>query len=445
FSLTQDYGVTEDQISEAAGIFLTKVPEFGTLIKKLKQIDLAIGTYGGTSRELMQELITGIRASGSFEAYLRKLQAMESISYLDWHRLGSDLDLILLPTSEDGLDGKKRSEASQIIREVFPESLFYKNVDIIWPDQHFKEYPVMFEHFEATSNIIVSESGFVLLPELEGVVDGRKVNFCKWGVTQFLKGEFDFRISPDALVKVTPDKTLIQVLRWVRYLSEFAWMKAPQATVAEIRRLVYSLTKNHREEILNLFKMGNSLKESSTNHAEKIVLALEKLQLYSLDTLKTHEYLKYFGITQLVEDSGIAHQRLLKPLRDRTSEQDSQAKAKKPIDKSITLYHRTHIQAAQSIGMGALWLSDNQTIIKGRTTTSALSEYGFYASTEFGSLSYGDYYVKLILSPQAVEGVDFVVNGEFYSILTRQALENPESKEQLLVEKVTSSSLILNN
>ncbi|MBK7842778.1 MAG: hypothetical protein IPJ71_03650 [Bdellovibrionales bacterium] len=215
-------------------------------------------------------------------------------------------------------------------------------------------------------------------------------------------------------------------------------------SISAIRELLTFLVGNHRAEVLKILKSGNSLVTEASKFGEKEVLAHEKLQLYSSNSERTHKLLSEFGITDLLVEAGIADMRLLKTLPNRTQEQKQKAKQRDPIGRSLTLYHRTHIQAAQSIGLGALWVSDNASVIKGRATKSVHAPQGFYPATQFGSLGYGDYDVKIILSPGAVQGVDFSVVGDWYVILTRQALEDPHNPGRLQIERVTRTSLLEN-
>lgn len=436
----QDFGLTADQLSELSALFTSNVREVQLLNHELQRFGVKIAFYGGTSREVIDEVIEGIYKKGSVSAYRAFLEQGGARSYLDWHRLGSDLDFYVL--GED--DKQSREAVRELVLRAFPPSLFYKSVDVLWPEDFFKKFPPGDEHFEATSNIVISTGGILYPEALDVQVNGKPLNLGRWGVDQFLSGQFDFERNLDRTQRPEAYRDLRQVLRWIRYASEFSWMQLSQQSKLEIQTLLNSLLSRSKDEVVSLLRQGNSLRVKPSNDGEKLLEALEKLQLYSGNPFLTSQLLKEVGLIALFQEAGIAEQRVFAPLRSRTPEESRKAENMPPVGGVVKLRHRTHLTAAQSISRGALWMSDGKTIIKGRTTMSAMTDAAIYAAPDFESLSYGDYSATVYLSPLAIEGIDFVTRGSFYAIRTREALIHPGETEPR-IERVTSETLIENS
>lgn len=440
---TQNH-LTAQELSELSALYLSLNPEF----KKLEDIAAShgfhIATYGGTSREIIEKVILLVREHGSAEKVREYLKKVGFVSYLDWHRIGSDLDIMLI-----AIDAKAKSKNESArhliekkITEQFPSNSFYKTIDTTFADEFFIKFSPAAEHFEATSNIPISLRGFEYLPQLKVQVNNQTRDLVSWGVQQYLTGRFQFAINEDRMNHLDAYANARQLLRWIRYLCAEPAMGITKEALTAISTLMDHILTNQKPQLIRLLR-NDSLNAKQYDLSNKLLEALEKLQLNTKDSVRTMQILEFFKLADVIREAGVAPARLLKALPFRSNTDHERAKHLKPRGGDpLILRHRTSLVAAQNISNGALWMSDNQTVI-GKKTTTAIQGAAIYAAANADSLSYGDVYVSLVLSPTAVPGVDYTEDHGYFAIKTREAIAT-DYRGHLMIEKLNRKTLLLN-
>ncbi len=327
----------------------------------------------------------------------------------------------LVPEGGGSFDVSSMKAAASEIQGSLRGNVFYQKMDVQVAPVFFDRYPVSDEPYEGVSNVAISDRGIERIRELDIKRNGKTLNMTDWGVRQYLSGEFDFDLSPNSKNLDTYAK-LRQVLRWIRYSSEDPDMVLSETSKKAIRALLNEVLEN-RGEVIQLLGSTGDL-------PAKIQSSLEKLQLYSGDSVRTRALLHEFGIDQLAQAAGVLESRILEPLPHLTEAQRRSAIQKlgrnsAPLGTPLKLNHRTSLAAAQNISKGAIWQSNNESIITGKRTRAAYGA-GLYAATGTEALSYGDMYVAITLSPEAVEGIDFTRNGSIYVIKNRGMIQQIE-------------------
>ncbi|MBY0369449.1 hypothetical protein K2X33_02110, partial [bacterium] len=399
------------ELSELAGLTSDKVPEIARARAIARAQGAQLVTYGGTSREILDFTYNKVQELGSVDAYRTWLAARPAVHLLDWHRIASDLDFLILLEGNDEQSSKDVTELKKSIEAEFPRDVFHSGFDIKTSGRAFSDFNPQQEHFEAISNIPIGAEGVLELPQL-GIGTGPHArNLARWGLEQYVDQTLDFDLNADYKKQGFHSEAfndLKQVLRWVRYLSENPHMKPTPKTLAAIRGLLDRAVTRDRAGVIELLRQSDAdqLAKRDTP-AMRIGLALEKLQIYSHGSVKTRKLLDDFGITSLAKEAGIAGRRILEPLTAQDPTARAAAVAGKPtLGREIVVNHRTDLSAVQNVGAGAVWKSNNQSIIRG-STTSALFGDGLYAAKGADQLSYGDMYVGITLSANAVKGVDY--------------------------------------
>ena len=441
FSITgksaQVLDCSPEELAAFASELSQKTPEIAAARELAEGAGQSLLLYGGTSRELVDLARSKILEQGGLanaRAWLEKQQRLEISA---WHRIGSDLDLMLQPMNEEA--ARSSDSAAQKIKASFPETVFFKSLDVNVVSEFFKKFPASGDHFEGISNIPLGKNGLAMLSELEVSVNGVSRNLAEWGITVMQKGRFEFALNPQASPGRISAGTFLfrQVLRWIRYLSEFPQYEPSPETLATIHEAMDIVHKKYKGEVLRLLK-------GSDHESKKILEAIRKLQIYSKNPVQTRAWLDKMGVTDMAKDAGQKEKLIYDPLPTL----DAETRARKIADRSpagvgeLDFYHRTNLSAAQNISQGALWMSNNQADFGGKQSQAAHGE-GLYVSTRTGSLGYGDFFVKIRLRPDAVEGVDFKKAGDYYVILHNDAIAR-NANGSLAVEQVTRDSILRN-
>ncbi|MBN8539568.1 MAG: hypothetical protein J0L82_04200 [Deltaproteobacteria bacterium] len=437
-------------VSRLTSLTLSAIPEFKAMDEIAETSNLRVAAYGGTAREVTDLVIERVNTLGSVDAYVNWLKSQSNISIVDWHRLQSDLDVMLIPNegADVPISPQRMAEIDAVRKKIdlrFPQSVFYKRIDLIVPQEFFVKYPVGNEHFEPISNLAITAKGVERLPQLNVEFDGKKINMGDEGLRQFASGQLDFRLNPSAVPGSGTNNTfglLRQALRWIRYLSEYPDSEVTPETDKTIRTVVQQLERDASGEVQTLLRDGHSkYKPGKPSFAEgaKLIEQLEKLQLYSKNSAKTRKLLETYGIVKMAEAAGIAKERILVPIPQRPKDIPV---AGKKLGKEIVVRHRTSLNAAQNISRGALWASNDSSMI-GDKAMQAANGPGLYAAHEFDSLSYGDHYVSITLSAEAVEGVDFRRQGQWFVIMTENAIARDAGGNRK-IDRVTQKELLRN-
>ncbi len=437
-------------ISRLTSLTLNTIPEFKAMDEIAEASNLRVAAYGGTAREITDLVIERVNTLGSVDAYVTWLKSQSNISIVDWHRLQSDLDVMLIPNegAHVPISPQRMAEIDAVRKKIdlrFPQSVFYKRIDLIVPQEFFVKYPVDREHFEPISNLAITAKGVERLPQLNVDLDGKKINLGDEGMRQFASGQLDFRLNPSAVPGSGTNNTfglLKQTLRWIRYLSEYPDSEITPDTDKTIRTIVQQLERDASNEVQTLLRDGHiKYRPGKPSFADgaKIIEQLEKLQLYSKNSANTRKLLETYGIVKMAEAAGIAKERILVPIPQRPNDVPV---AGKKLGKEIVVKHRTSLNAAQNISRGALWASNDKSMI-GDKAMIAANGPGLYAAPEFDSLSYGDHYVSITLSAEAVEGVDFRRQGQWFVIMTENAIARDASGNRK-IDRVTQKELLRN-
>lgn len=405
--------IDPDTLARLAGETSQLVPEIQRARSLAAAHGATLATYGGTSRELLDFVLQKSEELGGVDAYRTWLNSKPKVSLLDWHRLSSDLDFMLVPADANS----NLNELKRQIERDFPSTTFYKKFDINISGEFFRNFPPGKEHFEAISNIALSGEGAVVIPELEVHVGSSSLNLTQWGLEQYAGRKLEFRINEKLLAaaKNDPFGGFRQALRWIRYASENPGIQLSEESGKAIRGLMDELKRTNRAELIRLLQ-----ERDSKGLGSKIIEALEKLQIYSKDSVRTEKLLQEFGIVELAREAGVNKARIFEALAERTGPANGRR-----LGKEIKLYHRSSLSASQNISKGALWKSNGAAVIGGHVTRAKLGP-GVYAAELGGAPGYGEIFVGITLSPDAIEEVDFKKSGDYYVILTRDAIARDE-------------------
>ena len=317
-------GLDEATLSALGGEVSDLVFEIHQARKLARASSMRLLTYGGTSREILEYVIQETAKAGGVEAFRKELSARRAegrwIEILDFHRIASDLDLMMVTESGNApaLSRGDLAELALRMQEEFPGDLFYKKFDIHIAAEFFRQFPIDANHIESISNIPLSERGSEKLPELMLSVDGERVNLADHGLRQYITGKFEFRLAPrfhesSEFRDREVFRHLLSVLRWLRYQSENPGMELSEKSKAALGELMQFLAGTKKRERRELFK------------DKKILLALEKLQLNSGDADATRSLLRQtFGVTgggtsvfDLAHAAGVSDARIFEPLPKR--------------------------------------------------------------------------------------------------------------------------------
>ncbi len=434
-------------LSRLAAKFTNKVYQIGQARMIAAEFGYRVSTYGGTSREVFRKICEEVAKQG-LEQFEKKLaDPRTDIKLIDFHKLNSDLDIMLI--AEEGAKPEDFAKVEKAIAIVFPGSALYKKMDITLASDFFRKHPPELEHYEAISNIPISDRGVESLPELKVILaSGQEVQLDRWGLEQISKRNFEFRINPKFEDETPAFGLAKQALRWIRYLAEEPkYTQDPESEVA-LHALIHELKTKHNEALVKLLVAGDSELSYQTipkSLGAKLIDALEKLQLYSRDPIRSHALIESSGFADFLRQAEIAQKRILVPLRPR--DPNISTKGKKRLGKSVVVQHYGAINAIQSMSSGALYASDNVSIIQGQVTADDLRQKGLYAAENQLSRGYKNSanFIEITLSPDAVDGVDYVIGpgvfGPEYCIKTLNAIEK-NSDGSLKVSPVNFESII---
>lgn len=393
------------ELGELAGKTTDLVLEIRAARILAQQHGADLVTYGGTSREILVFMRKKMHELGGVDAYRQWVESRPRLHLFDWHRIQSDLDLMLIAKDAQS-NVKSKPDYSKVIAGIqkeLPGNIFFKNLDIQIAADFLKDprFRPQLEHFEAISNIPIGPQGFVFLSELQAQVDGKPMNLAEWGVKQFQKRELDFRLNPEFKNQNAVFAKLKQVLRWLRYGSEYPDMHLSATSQSAIRSLLQDIRQNHLKEALAFLKTGHEELQyygaKATTASGKIVEALEKAQLYSGGSLHTRRLLDEYGVTTLAKEAGVAKYRIFDPLPE--------GKAIASGAAAEVFLHRTSLAAAQSMANGALWISNGTMFIQGKSSTAVLGP-GLYCAKGADQLSFGDVAIALEVEPSAAKNYD---------------------------------------
>lgn len=380
-----------------------------------------LATYGGTSREIAVFVRKKIAELGGAAEFEKWIGSTDRLHLLDWHHIQSDLDLLLIPNLGGKADEGEMAAVAKQIEQSLPGNIFFKETDVRVASSFFREHPPGNEHFEAISNVAFGREGMESVGQLTVDVNGQKRSLSEWGLSQLNRGHLEFEVNRQHQSTADAYGSMRQFLRWLRYTSELPGFELTPASRKEVIDYFEWLKKEHGNSIRALLQKGDRSflnKSKADSIDEKLIEALEKLQLYSPDPYKTNQWMDDVGLTSFLEEAGVATRRQLKPLaRLGVPPTPKGAGAAQPK----ILRHRTTLAAAQNIGLGAMWASNNETIIGGKPTTAVMGT-GLYAAEAFQSVGYGDMYVELELHPHARRGIDYVESGGYYTIINRDAI-----------------------
>lgn len=380
-----------------------------------------LATYGGTSREIalfVRRKVAELGGASQFEAWLK---GTERLHLLDWHHIQSDLDLLLIPVKGSKADEAEMAAVAKQIEKSLPGNIFFKETDVRVAPTFFREHPPGDEHFEAISNVAFGKEGMEAVDELTVDVNGKQRSLSEWGLSQLNSGELDFEINRQYQGKLDAYGSMRQLLRWLRYPSELPDFELSPAALKQMQDYFAWVQMTHGEQIRHLLQEGDQSflgKSKPMNLGEKLIESLEKLQLYSPNPYKTKKLMDDLGLSVFLKKSGIASRRQLEPL-PRLGVPPTPKNS--GAGKSLHLRHRTSLAASQNIGSGAIWSSNYESVIGGKTTAAALGP-GLYAAEGFQSVAYGDMYVEIVLHPNARPDIDYIKRGEFYVVRNRDAI-----------------------
>ncbi|MCM2277187.1 MAG: hypothetical protein NDJ89_03860 [Oligoflexia bacterium] len=251
-------------------------------------------------------------------------------------------------------------------------------------------------------------------------------------------------MNPAALKPEDVYGNMRQLLRWLRYLSENPELPISPSTHGQIEKLRAEALNGRLSEVVALLREGDQ-NFSSLSLGGKLIEAIDKLQRYSQNSARTAELLKRYGIAELLTRAG-AKRRLLTPLPEGGSVAPQVGKklGLNRNGKPFVAHHGTSFAAAQNMSAGALWLSDESTVLEGRTMmNSGFKQPVLYTTLddggEFPGLYKGETRVTFTLNPEAIENVDFVRTGNIIGLLTRRAIAvAPDGTPQIQRPSMTS-------
>jgi succinate dehydrogenase flavin-adding protein (antitoxin of CptAB toxin-antitoxin module) len=449
--------LTPNEIERLSVLTSEKIDEIEIVRKLAEERNIIVALYGGTSREIVSYVIDKVNELGSVEAYEKYLKSVDRIHLLDWHKIASDLDIMLIPKElTSDLSQKRLDELQEFIylaKKEFPGNYFYLNLDIRISSIFLKdpEFDARKQHIEAISNIIISDPQNIglRLPELYIELDDKKINLTDWGLEQYSKNRLEFRLNPK-FKSDDPYKIIRQAFRYIRYISENPDMQVSKESEKAIDTLMDLIFDRHLNKSIELLQEGDKEligKSKPATLGGKIIAALEKIQIYSGDSNKTRELLDKFRVTELCEEAGVKERRIFEPLRYRKTDPPKNAKTLRQLteegkfiellENDFIVYHNTSISAVQNISEGAVWISNDKTVILGKTTTAGYGD-GLYAAWFLRNPEYGSIGVKIYLNPDAIAYEDY--DPEHRVILTLDAIAKDENGN-LKIEKVNFETL----
>jgi hypothetical protein len=431
------HALTVEEISELAGLTMRADPNLAQAERIVNARGGRLALYGGNSRELVDFVTRKCDELGGAAAYKAWLAKQPMFSTLEWHRVMSDMDLMILPGAL-GTPKEELQKAGEEVKRFFPTGVFFKTLDFNVSTDFFAKYDPLSENLEPISNMLISGRGLEDVPQLHISRGGKDLSLSYLGAEQYAKKELDFEIlrGPDGKIKGDTYGKIRQMLRYFRFVSEYPDFKKTYRVTSSINQLMEDILGTDTET-------HKLLKEAVTAHrgeglAGKVADALLKAQIYTRDPIALHRRFHTYAIDHLLEDAG-AQSLKLTPLMPRTEKVPEGAER---LGKAVKVYHRTSLGAAQNMSNGALFISDEATILDGKRMAAAYGK-GIYASTRTGSLSYGDYYVEITLSPDAIKGVDYELHGDYYVIKTLDAIQKTKDGK-LAIPPITREGLLRN-
>jgi hypothetical protein len=407
-------------LGELVGKTISSVAEFKEAIQLAESSGQQFSTYGGTSREIIYFVLNKVKELGSVEKYKAWLEQNKSVSLVDWHRVTSDIDVLLIPQKNIP---PKNNDVIKKITALFPDSIFYANFEVHHLDDFFLQFEASTEHLEPFSNIIITTNGFHHTDHLNIDIDGKKINLGNWGEQQFLKGEFDFRLGrPRSRTSSKEYLYLKQYLRYLRMLSEYPNFGLTKEAALALENLKNEITKDNKSKYIAL------IKEESKKENSRIFKALQLVQKYSRDSDKTAELILKSGTSDLFSEAGFA-ERIGSALRSNSAVKSAGEK----LGKEIVVYHGTTLDGAQNISAGALYISDGKQLGVEKTSEK-LHGKGLYTTSDLKmAKNYGEFYVNITLSKDAIIGTDVILLDDVYLIRNIEAIaKNSDGSNKIL-------------
>lgn len=116
--------ITFEELSQLSGETTEKVTEIRLAREAARERGFRLATYGGTSREVADFIISKVNELGSVAKYRTWLAGKERIHLLDFHKINSDLDFMVIPIGTNG----DRSHVGELIHIIHRDFLF--NIDM---------------------------------------------------------------------------------------------------------------------------------------------------------------------------------------------------------------------------------------------------------------------------------------------------------------------------
>lgn len=164
-----------EALAKLVGETLDYVPELRAAGDIAAAGGMQLAVYGGTTRELLRFVSDKMTQLGGADAYRVWLKSANVVHLLDFHRLKSDLDLMLVGAEGQKIDREARRTLASEIARVFPGGAFYASLDITDAEEFFQKFSAEREHLEPVSNIPINRDGAVhewadsaLMPDVLG-------------------------------------------------------------------------------------------------------------------------------------------------------------------------------------------------------------------------------------------------------------------------------------
>ncbi len=397
--------ISEADFSRLSASVYSKVPEFIHLSRSIDRPDVRVGVFGGTARNILMYIQTQVDRLGSVQAFEQSLASRSSIPLFDIHAPTSDLDVIVIP--QGNVEQAIVDEATSAVSVTLGHSPFFDHPDVqslSMATSVMTQYP----GWEAVSNIIINTDGVVAPSSLNvDIGGGLTKNLSLWGLEQFSKGVFDFRVRSG--ISAAVDKSFQQTLRFIRFITEIPWMQVSDTSKQSILDLVRSWNSTP-ERSAEFTRLVGEL--SDTGSASGAIKRLQGAQFNSRNLVQTRQNLKDFGVEDAIKNvsSSAVTMRFFEPVRPRP--QGTVVDPARRLGRELKVYHNTSdLGAARSISFGAVIKSNEGNaisikvgnVIQNRMMVAAFGT-GFYTmQTANGRphASYGDYPVEVSLSPDA--------------------------------------------
>jgi len=233
------FAISPTELAEFAAAAGAKVPEIQRARRVAENKFALAATYGATSRELLFFVKAKAEALGSRDGFRLWLADQESLSLLEFHRLGTPLEFLLIPRASNNSElraGDLKALSSAIQAEL-PGNIFYAKPLV----RLSTELPNLnLAHYEAWEHIVLGDKGAERLNLLNVTANGQVINLSDWGIRQIAGDTLIFlkNAAPGLPVKPNAEEDLAQVLRWIGTQSAYPSLTVPEASKTQIRELL---------------------------------------------------------------------------------------------------------------------------------------------------------------------------------------------------------------